>query len=81
MCINSALWNVKKCNHNVIQWWNVIKLVKMESYQKFRLIDAFFVLGSIITFVADQATGNFEIFCVRISDYTWTHTTKAVIYK
>ena len=30
----------------------------MEGFQKFRLLDAAFIIGSILTFIADQATGS-----------------------
>ena len=33
----------------------------MEGYAKFRIIDAAFVIGSILTFIADQATGSVEL--------------------
>ena len=44
-----------------------MKYVMMEGYQKFRLLDAAFVIGSILTFIADQATGQTKI-DVRIID-------------
>ena len=30
----------------------------MEGFQKFRLLDAALIIGSILTFIADQATGS-----------------------
>ena len=30
----------------------------MDGFEKFRLLDAAFIIGSIMTFIADQATGS-----------------------
>ena len=36
----------------------------MGGYQKFRLLDAAFVIGSILTFIADQVTGILKFKCL-----------------
>ena len=44
------------------KWWKHSKFVNMENFKKFRIIDAVFVVGSILTFIADQATGLLKLF-------------------
>ena len=48
-----------------------MQAAKMGEIERFRIVDALFIIGSIVTFIADQATGQ------TAGMHTRTHTAMA----